>query len=71
MTDGPAGVRWQEATAFPVGIAMASTWEPELIYKVGSAIADEVKAKGRHVILGPCVNIARIPMGGRNFRKLW
>jgi beta-glucosidase len=69
MTDGPAGVRWEEATAFPVGIAMASTWEPELIYKVGSAIADEVKAKGRHVILGPCVNIARIPMGGRNFES--
>ncbi len=69
MTDGPVGVRWDEATAFPVGIAMAATWEPELIYKLGYAIADEVKAKGRHVILGPCVNIARIPMGGRNFES--
>ena len=69
MTDGPLGVRWDEATAFPAGIAMASTWEPELIYKLGYAIADEVKAKGRHVILGPCVNIARIPMGGRNFES--
>ncbi len=69
MTDGPVGVRWGEATAFPVGIAMAATWEPELIYKLGFAIADEVKAKGRHIILGPCVNIARIPMGGRNFES--
>lgn len=69
MTDGPLGVRWDKATAFPSGIALGSTWEPGLIYKVGKAIAEEVKAKGRHVILGPCVNIARIPQGGRNFES--
>ncbi|MFH0735285.1 MAG: glycoside hydrolase family 3 C-terminal domain-containing protein [bacterium] len=69
MTDGPLGVRWDEATAFPSGISLASSWEPELIYKVGKAIGEEVKSKERHVILGPCVNIARIPQGGRNFES--
>ena len=69
MTDGPLGVRWGNSTAFPSGILMGATWNPELISKLGSAIAEEVKAKKRHVILGPCVNIARIPMGGRNFES--
>lgn len=69
MCDGPLGVRWGHATAFPSGISMAATWNPELIFKLGSAIANEVKAKGRNVILGPCVNIARLPMGGRNFES--
>lgn len=69
MTDGPLGVRWGNSTAYPSGIAMGATWNPELISLLGSAIAEEVKAKKRHVILGPCVNIARIPMGGRNFES--
>lgn len=69
MTDGPLGVRWQKSTAFPAGIAMASSWDTSLVNKVGSAIGREVKSKGRDVILGPCVNIARIPMGGRNFES--
>jgi len=69
MTDGPLGVRWGQSTAFPSGILMGATWNPELISKLGSAIAEEVKSKERHVILGPCVNIARIPMGGRNFES--
>ncbi|MEW6702710.1 MAG: glycoside hydrolase family 3 C-terminal domain-containing protein [Bacteroidota bacterium] len=69
MSDGPVGVRWNESTAFPAGIAMAATWNPEKIYEVGRAIGREVKGKNRHVILGPCVNIARIPQGGRNFES--
>lgn len=69
MCDGPLGVRWGQATAFPSGILMGATWNPQLIEKLGSALAEEVKAKGRHVILGPCVNIARIPIGGRNFES--
>ncbi|HEX2960711.1 MAG TPA: glycoside hydrolase family 3 C-terminal domain-containing protein [Ignavibacteriales bacterium] len=69
MSDGPLGVRWEKSTAFPSGIAMGATWEPELIEKIGQAIGREVKSKGRHVILGPCVNIARIPQGGRNFES--
>ncbi|QQS35406.1 MAG: glycoside hydrolase family 3 C-terminal domain-containing protein [Ignavibacteriales bacterium] len=69
MTDGPIGVRWENATAFPSGILMGATWNPSLIEKFGKALAEETKAKGRHVILGPCVNIARLPMGGRNFES--
>lgn len=69
MTDGPLGVRWDKATAFPSGIALGATWDAELVFQVGKSIAREVKAKGRHVILGPCVNIARIPQGGRNFES--
>jgi beta-glucosidase len=69
MTDGPLGVRWGESSAFPAGISMASTWDTALINKLGTAIGEEVKGKGRDVILGPCVNIARIPQGGRNFES--
>lgn len=69
MADGPLGVRIDKATAFPSGIAMASTWNPELIELLGSAIGRETRGKGRDVILAPCVNIARIPQGGRNFES--
>ncbi|MDQ7817227.1 MAG: glycoside hydrolase family 3 C-terminal domain-containing protein [Melioribacteraceae bacterium] len=69
MADGPVGVRWGESTAFPVSIAMAATWDPVLVKGIGSAIGRETKGKARHVILGPCVNIARLPMGGRNFES--
>ncbi|MGE5810283.1 MAG: glycoside hydrolase family 3 protein, partial [Ignavibacteria bacterium] len=70
MTYGPVGVRWNGASSsFPSGISMAATWDTALIEKYGIALAEETKAKGRHVILGPCVNIARIPQGGRNFES--
>jgi len=69
MSDGPLGVRWEKSTAFPSGICMASTWDTALINKVGKSIGEELKGHGRDVILGPCVNIARIPMGGRNFES--
>lgn len=69
MTDGPVGVRWDISTAYPSGVSMAATWNPELIYKVGQSIARDTKAKGRDVILGPCVNIVRLPIGGRNFES--
>jgi beta-glucosidase len=69
MSDGPLGVRWGESTAFPAGTAMAASWDTSLIYKVGRAIAQELKGHGRNVLLGPCVNIARLPMGGRDFES--
>jgi beta-glucosidase len=68
MTDGPNGVRWgKTATAFPVAIAAAATFDEALIERFGAALALDVKAKGRNVILAPCVNISRIPQNGRNF----
>ena len=80
MADGPMGVRsWLgssavtnasapiHSTAFPAGVAMAATWDPELVRREGKAIGQEVKALGRDMILGPTVNIARVPLWGRNF----
>ncbi len=67
MSDGPLGVRWGKSTAFPAATAMAASWDTSLMYKVGQSIGEELKGKGRDVILGPCVNIARLPIGGRTF----
>lgn len=74
MTDGPHGVRANEAgriqgptTAFPTGVSMASSWNPELIERVGAALGEETRAMGCDILLGPCVNIIRTPLAGRNF----
>jgi beta-glucosidase len=73
VTDGPNGARGSDfiggttAAAFPVGIAIGATWNPDLAYEIGSAIADEVKSKGAHVSLAPTVNIHRSVTNGRNF----
>lgn len=69
MSDGPLGVRWDKSTAFPAATAMAASWDTSLMYNVGKSIGEELRGKGREVILGPCVNIARIPMGGRDFES--
>ncbi|MEP6968312.1 MAG: glycoside hydrolase family 3 N-terminal domain-containing protein, partial [Pseudomonadota bacterium] len=70
VTDGPTGVRSHEgeaATVFPVGVAMASTWNPDLTREVAGAIAREALALGNRVVLAPTVNIVRTPLWGRNF----
>ena len=76
MTDGPHGVRANRtgservqgtATCFPTGVAMAATWDPALIERVGEALAEETLALGCDILLGPCVNIVRTPLAGRNF----
>lgn len=69
MADGPLGVRWDNSTALPSGILLGATWNPDIVTEFGKVLATETKAKGRHVILAPCVNMARIPMGGRNFES--
>jgi beta-glucosidase len=46
---------------------MGATWNPDLIRRVGVALAEETLARGCDVLLGPCVNIVRHPLGGRNF----
>jgi beta-glucosidase len=83
MADGPLGIRsWAgpsaetggmsakkqvTTTAFPAGVAMAATWDTQLVESQGQAIGQEVKALGRDMILGPTVNINRTPLWGRNF----
>ncbi len=67
MSDGPVGVRYGNATAFPASIALSASWDIDLAKQVGQAIAKELRNKGRNVILAPCMNIVRVPHGGRNF----
>lgn len=55
------------STAFPAGVAMAATWDTDLVRREGQAIGQEVKTLGRNMILGPTVNINRVPLWGRNF----
>ncbi|MEN6387200.1 MAG: glycoside hydrolase family 3 C-terminal domain-containing protein [Phycisphaerales bacterium] len=68
MSDGPLGVRdGTAATAFPASIAISASWDVNLANQVGKAIAVELRNKGKNVILAPCMNIVRVPHGGRNF----
>jgi len=69
MADGPHGVRVGKATCFPTEISMGASWNVELIRRVGVALARETRARGRNILLGPCVNIHRTPLGGRNFES--
>jgi beta-glucosidase len=69
MTDGPVGVRTGKATAFPSGVALASSWDTTLLNQVGVALGEEANAKGLNYLLGPCINIHRFPLGGRNFES--
>ena len=68
-TDGPHGVRWDKSTCFPTGVSLGATWNPELLVRVGHALGRETLARGRNMLLGPCINIHRQPFGGRNFES--
>jgi len=69
--DGPIGVRNDgPATVMAGGISLASTWDPGLAERVGTQIGRDARAKGKHFLLGPGVNIYRSPLNGRNFEYL-
>ncbi len=84
MSDGPHGVRaeiswnsWKYAdwlndsiTAFPALTCLAATWNPELSFAYGNALAEEALYRGKDVMLGPGVNIYRTPLNGRNFEYM-
>ena len=81
--DGPFGVReevadgfrpkgWttDSATYFPTGSALAATWSPELAYDYGNGIGVEARKRGKDIMLGPAINIQRLPVGGRTYEYI-
>jgi beta-glucosidase len=74
MSDGPSGIRGaaigtRRSLAFPCGMAVGATWDVELAGRYGTALADEARSKGVHLLLGPTVGIPRTPLGGRTFES--
>lgn len=80
MSDGPHGLRKQNegsdhlglnasipATCFPTAATLANSWDQDLLYRIGQAIAAEAECENVTVLLGPGLNIKRNPRGGRNF----
>ena len=79
MADGPHGLRKQAeedalglqksvpATCFPTASALSSSWDRDLLEKVGAAIGEECRAQDVSILLGPGCNIKRSPLCGRNF----
>src|SRR5438270_1463851 len=59
------GLEAEQATSFPQAIALASTWNPELVERVFAAAAAEARARGVHQVLAPVIDVARDPRWGR------
>ncbi len=83
-TDGPHGIRaevlwdeWEQAgwtndscTAFPALTCLAATWNPEMSALYGKSVGEEARYREKDVLLGPGVNIYRMPLNGRNFEYM-
>lgn len=80
LTDGPHGLRKQReggdhlglgdsvaATCFPPAVGLGSSWDVDLLERVGRALGVEASIEKVAVLLGPGVNIKRSPLCGRNF----
>lgn len=65
FTDGPRGVVMCNSTCFPVSMLRASTFDPDLEYRFGKAVADEAIAQGANYYAGVCINLVRNPKWGR------
>lgn len=69
-TDGPVGIRSTHgATAWPAAIAMAATFDPELVGKMAKELGEEARSQNKRLLFGPTVNITRTPWGGRVFES--
>ena len=73
LSDGPAGVRGTRfdpanpSSSLPCPVALAATWDVNLIEELAMALGREARSKGVDVLLGPTVNIVRTPLSGRGF----
>jgi len=76
MQDAAGGFRtmWTElvgtVTCWPSALAMAATWDPEIVRAFSAAMADEFATKGVNMILGPSVQVHRVARNGRNFEYI-
>lgn len=74
MSDGPNGVRGPtisslgiQSVCLPCGTALAATWDPALLERVGALLARQLRERGCRILLAPTINIIRSPFAGRNF----
>lgn len=81
MADGPLGIReeisrsswapagWTNdfATYYPASGALAATWNPKLAHTFGNSVGQELRARGKDMLLSPAINIVRTPLGGRTY----
>jgi len=71
MSDASVGVRtWGPTTAYAGGVALAATWDRKFARELGEGLGRDARARSVNFLLGPGVNIARSPVGGRNFEYL-
>jgi beta-glucosidase len=63
--EGLHGYAARGATSFPQAIALASTWDPELLTRIFTVVAREIRARGVQLVLAPVVDVARDPRWGR------
>eukprot|EP00211_Chloroparvula_japonica_P003492 CAMPEP_0119123012 /NCGR_PEP_ID=MMETSP1310-20130426/3088_1 /TAXON_ID=464262 /ORGANISM="Genus nov. species nov., Strain RCC2339" /LENGTH=740 /DNA_ID=CAMNT_0007112749 /DNA_START=202 /DNA_END=2424 /DNA_ORIENTATION=+ len=77
MQDGPQGFRCQgdvmkpgSSTQFPCGLAIGSTFDKDVAERWGKDMGKEFREKGAHIQLGPALNVARVPVCGRNFEYI-
>ena len=70
MANGPHGVGGVEgATFFSSSVLMGASWNSGLVEEIGKAIGAEARVADKNIMLGPCVNIHHLPIGGRNFES--
>lgn len=71
LNDGPQGYRDNDypgtSTAWPSALTVSATWDADLLQRWGEAMGAEFYGKGANVFLGPGLNLARVPLNGRNF----